>query len=100
MARLAYEEYFPRELREVFAEIDHGLLGDPNEFKPLLDSIRNRNDHYLIGADFLEYKDAQERADQLYVDKARWSAMSIRAALRMEKFSSDRTVHEYAEKIW
>lgn len=100
MAKASYDEYFPSELKEIFSEIESGLLGDPNEFRPLLDSIRNRNDFYLIGTDFLAYKEAQEKADRLYADKAKWNSMSIRAALAMEKFSSDRTIHEYAEKIW
>ncbi len=100
MANTSYDEYFPKELKEVFTEIESGLLGDPNEFRPLLDSIRNHNDHYLVGTDFVAYKEAQEKADKLYADKAKWNAMSIRAALNMAKFSSDRTIHEYATNIW
>lgn len=100
MSKLSYEEYFPKELKEIFSEIDSGLLGDPNEFRPLLDSIRNHNDFYLLGTDFMEYKRAQERADKTYADKTKWNAMAIRAALRMEKFSSDRTINEYAQNIW
>lgn len=100
MVKTGYDEYFPTELKEIFSEIERGLLGDPNDFKPLLDSIRNRNDHYLVGTDFIAYKEAQERADKIYADKAKWSSMSIRAALRMAKFSADRTVQEYADNIW
>ena len=100
MSKLSYEEYFPQELKEIFSEIESGLLGDPNEFRPLLDTIRNHNDFYLLGTDFTAYKEAQEKADRIYADKALWNAMSIRAAVSMEKFSSDRTIHEYAENIW
>lgn len=100
MTSTSYEEYFPRELKEIFTEIESGLLGDPNDFRPLLDSLRNKNDYYLLGTDFTSYREAQERADRVFADKAKWNAMSIRAALKMAKFSSDRTVQEYAQNIW
>lgn len=100
MLKASYDEYFPSELKLIFSEIEKGLLGDPKEFMPLINSIRNHNDYYLIGTDFVSYKEAQERADRIYSNKEKWNAMSIRAALSMEKFSADRSVKEYADKIW
>ena len=100
MKNMDPSKYFPKELTEIFVELENGLLGDYNELKPLMDSIRNHNDYYLIGTDFLDYKEAQEKADKLFMDKKRWTSMAIRAALNMGKFSSDRTVREYAENIW
>lgn len=100
MRRTGYNNYFPEELKEVFRELDSGLLGDPNVFRELLDTIKHNNDKYLIGADFSSYRQAQEKADELYMRPEKWTAMSIKAALRMEKFSSDRTIQEYAQNIW
>lgn len=100
MYNTAYDDYFPAELKEVFSEIDKGLLGAPGDFKPLLDSIKNCNDYYLIGADFTSYKEAQDKADRFFPVRTEWNKMTIHAALSMAKFSTDRTVTEYAEKIW
>ena len=85
---------------EVFREVRNGLLGDPEEHRDLLDSISHRNDHYLVGADFADYKRAQERADQAFRDREKWTKMSIITALKMGKFSSDRSISQYAEQIW
>ena len=52
MRSLSYEEYFCPELREIFADIQKGVLGDSSLFNDLLNSFANHNDKYLIGADF------------------------------------------------
>jgi len=96
----AYEQYFPEELRDVFKEIRNGLLGDPEEFRDLLNSICNKNDHYLVGRDFTSYIEAQERVDHCFRDQIQWTKMSIKTALNMSKFSSDRSITEYAHLIW
>lgn len=57
-------------------------------------------DPYLCLADFRSYSDAQARVDAAYRDKARWAKMAILNTARMDKFSSDRTIHEYARDIW
>ncbi len=100
MIESSYEEYFPEELRDVFREIRNGLLGDPEEFNDLINSVSNKNDHYLVGRDFMSYVDAQSRADQAFKDQTSWTKMSIRTACNMGKFSSDRSVAEYAHNIW
>lgn len=55
MQNKTYDEYFPFELKEVIAEIQYGLLGNPSEFKELLSSFTSRNDRQLIGHDFKAY---------------------------------------------
>jgi len=57
-------------------------------------------DPYLCLADFRSYSDAQLLVDAAYRDKARWAKMAILNTARMDKFSSDRTIHEYARDIW
>jgi starch phosphorylase len=100
MNQSSYEEYFPEELREIFGEIRNGLLGDPEEFKDLLNSVCNKNDYYLVGRDFASYIEAQARADSAFKDQSNWVKMSIRTACSMGKFSSDRSIAEYAHHIW
>ena len=55
MRNTSYEEYFPLELREIFDDMNKGVLGDPNQFKDLLNTITNKNDYYLVGTDFKDY---------------------------------------------
>ena len=57
-------------------------------------------DPYLCLADFRSYSDAQDKVDAAYRDKARWAKMAILNTARVGKFSSDRTIHEYARDIW
>lgn len=68
--------------------------------RDLINTIRNRNDYYLLGADFKSYLEAQKRVDECYRDKKKWTKMSIYNAIRSSKFSSDRTIKEYADDIW
>ncbi len=66
----------------------------------LIGTIQNNNDWYLVTADFQAYIEAQKQVDATYIDKKQWTKMSILNALRTGKFSSDRTIEQYAEKIW
>jgi starch phosphorylase len=88
-------------LKAVIDLINSGFFshGDPSLFRPLMDSLLS-NDPYLVMADFQSYCDCQARVSQAYQDQDRWSQMSILNVARMGKFSSDRTIREYAEEIW
>lgn len=66
----------------------------------LVSTITNNNDVYLISADFQAYIEAQKKVDETYLNKTKWTRMSILNAIRTGKFSSDRTIHEYAKHIW
>ena len=57
-------------------------------------------DRYLHLADFRSYVDVQEKVDELYRDRRAWAATAIRNIAAMGYFSSDRSIREYAEKIW
>ena len=57
-------------------------------------------DHYLISHDFESYLEAQDRVDEAFRDKNLWARKSILSAAGMGKFSSDRTIDEYAREIW
>jgi starch phosphorylase len=73
---------------------------EPGALASLKHSFLEGGDPYLCLADFRSYSDAQARVDAAYRDKARWAKMAILNTARMDKFSSDRTIHEYAKDIW
>jgi glycogen phosphorylase len=89
------------ELREAIGLLRHGFFsrGDGELFRPLLNSLL-QHDPYFVLADFASYAECQERINQAYMDKERWTRMSILNSARSGKFSSDRTVREYASGIW
>jgi starch phosphorylase len=72
---------------------------EPGVLAPLRDSLLG-SDPFLCLPDFRSYSDAHEKVDAAYRDKARWARMAILNTARMDKFSSDRTIHEYAADIW
>ena len=96
-------EYYEKnaELREILDLVNSGHFshGDRLLFKPLIDSLLY-HDPYMLLADYQDYIRAQEQVDEMYRDKERWTKMSILNVARAGKFSSDRAIREYAEKIW
>jgi len=71
-----------------------------NAFSHLHHSLLDGGDPYMCLADFRAYSDTQVRVDNVYRDKERWARMAILNTARMGKFSSDRTIREYAKDIW
>jgi starch phosphorylase len=88
-------------LREVVDQIASGVFsgGDSEVFKPFVYSLLNR-DEYMVLADYQSYIDCQDEVSKAFRDKKRWTRKSILNAARMGKFSSDRSIREYCEKIW
>jgi starch phosphorylase len=88
-------------LREALDLIRSGFFshGDRELFKPLVDSLQF-DDPYLLLADYQSYVDCQDEVGRAFLDPARWTRMSILNTARMGKFSSDRSIREYNEKIW
>jgi glycogen phosphorylase len=73
--------------------------GDRELFRPIVDNLRY-SDPFLVLADYAEYVAAQERVEAAWRDPARWTRMSILNTARARKFSSDRSIREYCERIW
>ena len=71
-----------------------------DRFRPIVDNLTHGGDHYLLLADYEAYIAAQERVETLYRDQQQWARRAILNVAGMGKFSSDRTINEYAEKIW
>jgi starch phosphorylase len=97
-------EYYrgDRELKAVLDAIAGGTFspGQPRLFEPIVHSLLNGGDPYLCLADFRSYLDCQGEVDLAYRDRERWTKMAILNVARMGKFSSDRSIREYAEEIW
>ncbi|KAL5576687.1 hypothetical protein UlMin_018386 [Ulmus minor] len=77
-----------------------GYFGFKEYFESLCDSLEGDNDFFLLGSDFGSYLEAQAAADKAYVDQEKWTQMSILSTAGSGRFSSDRTIEEYAEQTW
>ena len=79
---------------------DYWTLGETGAFSAVHASLLHQGDPFLVLADFRAYCDAQARVDAAYRDRAGWAKSAILNTARLGKFSSDRTIREYAEEIW
>ncbi len=91
-----------REIKKIIDMIDSGYFSpeNPHLFKPIVHSLLDGGDYYLVLADFENYAVTQETVATAYKDQNRWTRMSILNTANMGKFSSDRAVQEYASDIW
>ncbi len=97
-----YDYYFHNpELKQAIDMIGNGTFSpqDPNLFKPIVDTLLGL-DHYLLLADYASYIACQDEVDKLYQQPHEWARISILNTAGMGKFSSDRTIAEYARDIW
>ncbi len=113
---IAYEhnnQYNPKEIyntdseiRAVLTQLVDGTYapGNSEEFRDiynsLLESQGGRPDMYFILADFRAYAEAQRKVEEAYKDTRRWAKMAMLNVAKCGKFSSDRTIEEYAKEIW
>ena len=74
--------------------------GEQKLYRNLFDSLVNLEDHYQLLADYRSYVDTQDKVDELYLQKDEWARRTLLNIANMGYFSSDRTISEYAEKIW
>ncbi len=90
------------ELRRALDMIGSGAFSPENRdlFVPIVDSLLGRGDYYMVLADFRAYLDMQQAVARTYTQLSRWTKMSILNTANMGRFSSDRAVRQYAEKIW
>ena len=97
-----YHYYFHNsELKQAIDMIGSGGFSpeDHHLFKPIVDTLLGL-DHYLLLADYSSYIACQDEVDKLYQKPGEWARTSILNTAGMGKFSSDRTISEYASDIW
>ena len=88
-------------LKKVLDQLIDGTYsnGDRELFRDLYDSLLHK-DVYFTLKDFDSYADAQKRVNAAYKDQAKWAEMVILNTACSGKFSSDRTIEQYAQEIW
>ena len=98
-ARDHYEQHAA--LREAIDFIASGALGggDVELFRPLVENLLD-HDPFLLLADYQNYIAAQERVSALWSDPQAWTRQSILNTARMGRFSSDRSIRDYCERVW
>ena len=96
-----------QDIREVLMELINGKYSkeDPEMFRDIYNSLLNtqegrRADTYFILKDFCSYADAQKKIDERYRDEKSWAKTVMINSFKAGKFSSDRTIEEYATEIW
>lgn len=94
--------YGNTELREVMDMIASGFFSpeDCNLFQPIFRTLTEHGDNYMLLADYEDYINTQQHVSETFKDKDKWARMAVRNTAGMGKFSSDRTIREYAEEIW
>ena len=94
------------EIRAVLTQLIDGTYSrnNPDEFRELYNSLLDgdggRPDMYFILKDFRSYAEAQKRIEENYRDEQKWAKMALLNTAKVGKFSSDRTIEEYAKEIW
>ncbi|KAI5079631.1 hypothetical protein GOP47_0005110 [Adiantum capillus-veneris] len=93
-----------KRFEEAKAYVKSGVFGT-YDYKDLLGSLEGnegfgRGDYFLVGKDFPAYIECQDQVDEAYKDIERWTKMSILNTAGSAMFSSDRTIHQYANEIW
>ena len=91
-----------QELKQVLNMIGSGYFSpdEPDRFQPIVDVLLTHGDYYLLLADYASYVSCQDRVGELYSNPDEWTKKAILNVAGMGKFSSDRTIRQYAEQIW
>ncbi len=91
-------------IRRVMDSLVDGTFApdNPELFRGVFNSLlgSDRSDEYFVLKDFASYAEAQERIERIYKNKDEWSRMAVINTAKSGKFSSDRTIREYAKEIW
>ncbi len=90
------------DLRRVVALLESGHFSrfETGIFDSVVAAIKNPNDPWVTAADFRSYVDAQRRAAETYADQPRWARLAVLNTASSGRFSSDRSIRDYRDKIW
>jgi starch phosphorylase len=107
VAKLRAQGYNPRHnyeenprIRRIVDSLFRFSQDEPGIFDPIRRILLDDGDHYMHLADLPSYLDAQHESGVQFSDRLEWSQKAIRNVARVSRFSSDRTIHEYASAIW
>jgi starch phosphorylase len=98
-----YDYYYKNnEIKAIldWLDSDYFTPGNPGALSSLKQSMLDGGDPYLVLADFESYSQANVALDEAYKDKTRWAKMAILNCAKMGKFTSDRSIQDYVDKIW
>ncbi len=107
--RLRHEGYNPwnyyndsPELKKAVDQVKDGFFSpeDPHLFSSIIEALLHKGDYFLVMADFKPYLEKQKEVETLFRKKDEWMRKAILNVARVGKFSSDRTIRDYAEEIW
>lgn len=90
----------PQQLQRVLDTVYSGYFGDTHSVDHVLGEMVDGGDTGLVCFDFESFVQAQERADEAYRDKDKWTEKAILGLARCGHFSSDRTVKQFCEDVW
>lgn len=90
------------ELNRILQKLESGEFTPHcmSDAKSVVDRLLSDGEHFLVLADFKSYLETQEKVDMLYLDQEAWSRKAMINTLSMGIFSSDRSIRDYADKIW
>jgi glycogen phosphorylase len=90
------------DLKSTLDLIESGFFspGRPDDAKPVVNRLLSEGEPFLVLADFAAYAQAQDQVDALFLLEDEWSHRAIVNCLNMGYFSSDRSIREYADRIW
>ncbi len=109
VAALRHQGYNPwsyyhanAELKQALDMIASGYFSSsqPNLFKPIVDALTHGGDRFMLLADYADYVRCQNETDSVFRNQEEWTRRAILNVANMGKFSSDRTIAEYAQEIW
>jgi len=88
-------------LKQIIDQLVGGFFKDSaDEFRAIYDSLLLYNDEFFVLKDFNAYVESYNELVDMYKDREKWSQCSLVNIVNSGKFSSDRTIKEYAEDIW
>lgn len=90
------------ELKPVLDQIRTGFFcpEDPTLFQPIIDALLHKGDYFMVLADYEAYVNKQAEVEELYKNPSEWNRKAILNVANIGKFSSDRTILDYADEIW
>ena len=90
-----------KRISRILGDITNGFYSkDLNRFKVIYEHLLTYNDEFFVLKDFKSFIEAQEKIDKLYRDQRKWQSMANINIGMSGRFSSDRTIDEYAKGIW